>query len=241
MEQNKKLSSYWIVLTALLLALSMIIEAGSSFLKFSFLSFNLSLVIVLFFFYLAGYKYVLFLIFLKTILMILFKQSGFILLTILGNVLVLIAQLLFVFFFYLASLGFKKMLTVNARKSLTKNRILSEALKWNFALFVAMLITSLFLALLNTFFTNSIYFKILNLFPELTFNLTKVQEFYESKNLSSLFFGIKSYFWASFSFYLVFNLSNFIFNIVVTNLVMLFEFKTMFFKNSSIRISLHKY
>ncbi|UUD35846.1 hypothetical protein NPA08_02655 [Mycoplasmopsis citelli] len=215
----------------LILALALIFSTISKFTPnvFNFLQFNFSLIPILFGFYLVGWKYGLAIIFINFLIApILTSSSQSFDIRYLGQFNLLILHLVFVFVqIYSFKYFFKFTNYKFGLAKAKKDRLIRQIIVYTFSITFTVLITTVILSTINTFFINLIYFKA---FFNIPFSLQSTLKSYPT-TLKFLFFGINNYFAGSYTLYIVFNIINLSLNLVIITIIWSLDWKTRFITN----------
>ncbi|TNK82661.1 hypothetical protein C4M97_00640 [Mycoplasmopsis pullorum] len=195
---QKKFKIKQITYVAIMIALSLVMNLIGKFLKFSFLSFDFSLIFIFLIYYYLGIKGLLVGILSRFLISCFFiAYEG--IFSIIGQSILTLVHLIFCLTFH-----FLSYILINKKP---KYWFWWLCLK----LILTLIITTLLISTINTFFFNVVYFRIFETIQNLS--LLELVNTYSSPNnewLRLLFFGIKNYFLASYALYISFNLINLI-------------------------------
>ncbi|UCU27764.1 MPN527 family putative ECF transporter permease subunit [Mycoplasma anserisalpingitidis] len=217
----KKIIIFRIAILSIFLALVLIFDFISKFLKISFFTVELTTIFIFVFFVNINIVDGFVLIFLRFLLKVFVTGDTDLLTNLIGNVILLISNLTFIFTYLLFMKIFRKKDT-------------NFVLKTIISFVCSVIITSLVMSLLNTFIFNSLYFYSFKLLERPSLSL--LLENYQSK-FKGYFLGINNYFLGSLAIYLSFNLFNGFIIFIISLPVIIWEHKTGFIKNF---IKLHK-
>ncbi|MEE3928185.1 hypothetical protein V2E24_01155 [Mycoplasmopsis ciconiae] len=227
-QKNKKLRKFFdihkIVLTSILLALTLLVSYGSSFLKFpfaDFLSFDLSIVFVFVTWHYVGFVYVCLLQISRFLISPLFSHTSDIATSYLGVFILILTQMLFIgVFLGIKHLFFYRKEKINSTPYQTR---FFRVVRMSVVVIFTITFAALIMATLNTFIFNLIYFKLFRILNHVS--LGELLEKYDS-TFKVFFFYIPDYYLGSYALYTSFNAMNLLINSTFVVLVLIFEENT---------------
>ncbi|WP_029905860.1 MPN527 family putative ECF transporter permease subunit [Mycoplasmopsis opalescens] len=229
--QSKTNSIYWkkplirqITLTAFFLALMLILGSFGSLLKFfpgSFLSYDITIALVIFAFRIIGFRYTFLIILLGFLIGPFFSSNGYNALTIVGHFALSLSHMSMLLAYSLL------FFVIRSNLKNTINKLKKEILLNAIILPIASLITTFIMIGANMISITPLYFYLFGLSKSIM--ISDAIDAYDK--LKILFFNINNYYTGLFSLYGLFNVANLTINCILISIILTINAKSNFSRN----------